>query len=878
MRKFLIATAAIALMMTTAVLTSCTDDNDNVTTQPTETTEQPATPTADALAVKYDGNYVFYGKLDDGIAAALQRRLQGSMTSPMNADCFVINPTGLGQLDMSVDEWKNLIRRTYAGEASLVLTQCSFINFYNIFTAYFSTLLYMEQENYQGDSDAQAQARAQVSQRMANIVRNAYMAGGQADGAVTRGTEVNGQELDWAHIDQWPTEKQMATMFDAYAFSGGNEIYVLNADASKYLNEEVPEQPDNDYEWGQKADAMADWLNRQGKDDAESRSGLADFTRAVTRAEGSTTISDLMNAQTKEFVFDYMYPDGGSPNVGTAYSAIKVQYTVYSAYDFGGNVEYYQVRQNITVMNDKIYSSPAGDSWWCRRDDGDWTLARGDWMKRIDTKMWLEGSGTKTIISAAPLNENGSSSGSSSSGGSASTTIGSSNGVSLGITGGMSAFNPTFTATSTYTFTSSYSETTGTTWNTSTNWSTKDLTTTFTQGNDANGTVVWTHTGNTPKTGNDAHVSKLKTLLISTCTTDEQTLWKIQNPSGTYTLRANLNVVSELIKIRWTGSINVGEFITQDNPHDISFDLNAPNRFMRRWNNVIYDYGSITGDIQMTHYLDEYIENTYGKNSANFCWAGLFVSTEATDDGSADACAVFQTFKNSIRGMKQQLRVKGFRGRMVFGLKPDGKEQLTDSLVIDLGTNYVSYGIGETLAEQVNGYELTFKVTNANNEVELCNVPDDFSGELNIPQTIAEGNLTVTSLGDNCAVRRKGITSVTIPSTVRTIENGALAELDKITSIVIPEGVTTISTWVFHLDENLAKVYLPSTLTEIGKNAFRNTPNLSEVHCKASTPPSLGWSGFWPGRDNATLYVPRGSKDAYAKAYEWEYFKNIVEE
>ena len=874
---------AITLMMTTTVLTSCTDNNeDNATPELTVTAEQPTTPTEDAIAVKYDGNYVVYGELNDGISAALQRRLQGTMTSPMNADCFVINPTGLGQLNMSIEEWKNLIRRTYAGEGSIVLTQCSFINFYNFFTAYFSTLLYMQQENYQGDTDTEAQTRAQVSRWVANIVRNAYMAGGHSKDAMTRGTEVNGQELDWEHIDQWPKEKQMATMFDAYAFSGGNEIYVLNAEASKYLNEQVSEQPDNDYEWGQKADAIVDWLNRQSKDDAETRAGLADFTRSVNRASGNTAISDLMNAQTMEFVFDYYYPDGSTPNVGTAYSAIKVHYTAYSAYDFSGNVEYYQVRQNITVMNDKIYNSPAGNSWWCR-NDGDWTLARGDWMKRIYTKMWLEGSGTKSVVSAAPLNENGSSSGSSSSGGGTTHTEGGSDGYSIGGSVGMSGLNPTFSISGSYSHTKTYSDATSTTWNTSTNWNTKDLTTTFTQGNDANGSVVWTHTGNTPKTGDDAHVSKLKPLLISTCTTDEQALWKIQNPSGIYTLCVNLDVVSELIKIKWSGSKYIGEFVSKSTLIDLCFELNAPDRFKRKWNNVIYDYGTAPegmSQIEYTGYIDNFIEKSYGNNSANFCWAGLFVSTEATANGSDNARAVFQTFKNSIRGMKQQLRAKGISGRLVFGLKRDGADangnpyDLTDQIVLALdGT---AYNEGETFTEQLNGYDITYKVTKKGSEVELSNVPNNFSGELIIPEKV-NVMLNVTALGSGCASYCKGITAVTIPSSVHTIEYSALRFLD-ITEINIPEGVQTVGDFSFDHNTKLTKVYLPSTVTSIMIGAFYHCNAITQIHIKATTPPELDSNSFVSVYNKATLYVPAGCKEAYANAKEWKKFKNIVEE
>lgn len=678
---------AITLMMAMTVLTSCTD-NDDSTPTPIEIAELPTQPTEDALAVKYDGNYVVYGELNDGIAAALQRRLQGTLTSPMDADCFVINPTGLGQLNMSIEEWKNLVRKTYAGDAALVLTQCSFINFYNFFTAYLSTWMYIEQENYQGDSDAEAQIKAQVSRRVANIVRNAYMAGGKTDGAMTRGKEVNGQELDWEHIDQWPKEKQMATMFDAYAFSGGSEIYVLNANASKYLNEEVHEQPDNDYEWGQKADAMADWLNRQHKGDAESRAGMASFSRAVTRAGGSTAISDLMSAQTEEFVFDYNYPSVSNPSGAKAYAAIKVQYAVYSAYDFSGNVEYYQVRQNITVMNDKIFSSYNG---WGGMYFGDYSIfERGAWMKRIDARMGLDGSGTKSVVSAAPLNENGSSSGSSSSGGGTTHTTGGSEGYSIGGSVGMSGLNPTFSLSGSYSHTKTYSDATSTTWNTSTNWSTKDLTTTFTQGNDADGTVTWTHLGNTPTTEKGSEYGNIKTLLKSTCRTDEQTLWRVENPSGIYTLYANITVVSEHIEMLLPdgatiiGPFNDFSFPTQENRIYICFSLNAPDRFKRKWNNVIYDYGSLKTFSEKRDF-NQYINENYGAGSATPCWAGLFTSTEATADGSDNARAVFQTFKNSIRGMKQALRSMGVSGKVTFGLKRDGEdEELVDKIILNL--------------------------------------------------------------------------------------------------------------------------------------------------------------------------------------------------
>ena len=869
--------AVFCCAMTTVVLTACSDDNiDNP--MPTVSTEQFVEPTEDALSVKVDGNYVVYGELDHGFDKALRRRLQGSMTSPMNADCFVFDMATLDENSLNLDEWKEMVRRCQSGEASYVITQCSFKDFYDFTVLYILTAMAIELDNYQGDIDTntQAEAKARMKQRMANVMRNAYMAGAQADGAMTRGTEVNGQELDWENIDKWPAEKQNAIMFDAYAFCGGNEIYVLNAEASKYMNGEEADQPDNDYEWGQKADAIADWLNRQRKqDDAKTRAELADFTRAVHRAGGSTAISDLMSAQTKEFVFDYKSPHLYNTSTWTAHSAIKVQYAVYSAYDFGGNVEYYQVRQNITVMNDKIFTAYEGHSWGLRSDDGKWVLARGAYMKSIDTKMWLEGSGTKSIVSAAPLNENGSSSGSSTTGGASGSSDGwsTSNGFSAGVAVGF--MTAEVSASYNYTHTTEHSTTREISWNTTTNWNTKDLTTVFTQGNDANATVTWKHIGYTPTNGDDVQVSRLKPLLRSTCVTDEQTLWKVENPSGIYTLKANLNVVSEIYKINQSGS--EGAKMTQDNPHDICFDLIAPNRFKVKWNNVVYDYGTAPEGMSMieySEYIDRFIEKTYGSGSANFCWAGLFTSTEATADGSDNARAVFKTFKNSIRGMKQQLRAKGARGRIVFGLKHDGvDEDLIDQIILNLdGTVYAE---GDILTETLNGYDLTYKVTKKDAEVMLYRVPDNFTGVLNIPETVC--GLEVTTLGNNSAVHRTGITAVTIPATVHTIENGALAELN-ITEVNVPEGVQVISTWAFHADKEVTKVWLPASLKKIDYSAFRSMDKLAEVHIRATTPPTIGDFIFYPSYDTATLYVPKGYIQEYRNAREWWYFKNIVEE
>lgn len=107
-------------------------------------------------------------------------------------------------MDLSRDEWIYMVRRCLSGEASCVLTQCTFKEFYDFGVAYVLATFNIILENYNGDTYTEAKAKACVRRQLANVVRNAYMAGGHACDATTRGTEVNGQELDWENVDKWP--------------------------------------------------------------------------------------------------------------------------------------------------------------------------------------------------------------------------------------------------------------------------------------------------------------------------------------------------------------------------------------------------------------------------------------------------------------------------------------------------------------------------------------------------------------------------------------------------------------------------------------------------------------------------------------------------
>lgn len=82
--------------------------------------------------------------------------------------------------------------------------------------------------------------------------------------------------------------------------------------------------------------------------------------------------------------------------------------------------------------------------------------------------------------------------------------------------------------------------------------------------------------------------------------------------------------------------------------------------------------------------------------------------------------------------------------------------------------------------------------------------------------TISEG---ITAIGEMAFDEAENLNSVTLPSTLRTIESLAFT-YTKLTELIIPEGVNTIGGNAFMCNYFLKSVALPSTLSTIDTNPF----------------------------------------------------------
>ena len=95
-------------------------------------------------------------------------------------------------------------------------------------------------------------------------------------------------------------------------------------------------------------------------------------------------------------------------------------------------------------------------------------------------------------------------------------------------------------------------------------------------------------------------------------------------------------------------------------------------------------------------------------------------------------------------------------------------------------------------------------------------------------------------------------------------------------SYVIPEGVVSIEESAF-LGCKLTSVDIPSSVKTIESSVWAECDNLDEVYCKATTPPSASYDAFGESTLKGILYVPAGSKAAYEAVDPWRNFWNIVE-
>lgn len=137
---------------------------------------------------------------------------------------------------------------------------------------------------------------------------------------------------------------------------------------------------------------------------------------------------------------------------------------------------------------------------------------------------------------------------------------------------------------------------------------------------------------------------------------------------------------------------------------------------------------------------------------------------------------------------------------------------------------------------------------------------------------------SVTSIGEYAFGCCFGLASVTIPNSVTSIGEYAFNFCSGLTSVEIPNSVTSISNRAFSNCSGLTSIEIPNSVTSIGQYAFYGCTGLTSIYSYIEEPTSSTGSNFENLHySNATLYVPKGTKEKYQATDGWKNFANIEE-
>lgn len=132
-----------------------------------------------------------------------------------------------------------------------------------------------------------------------------------------------------------------------------------------------------------------------------------------------------------------------------------------------------------------------------------------------------------------------------------------------------------------------------------------------------------------------------------------------------------------------------------------------------------------------------------------------------------------------------------------------------------------------------------------------------------IPERI--DGVFVTSIGDAAFQFNGRLTSVTLPSSLKSIGEAAFSDCGTLTSVTIPDGVESIGKLAFYGCSSLTSITLPSTVRKIGIAAFADCSALEAV-CFYGNAPELGERAFDGTAAGFTLYYLEG-KSGWTRPY-----------
>lgn len=133
-----------------------------------------------------------------------------------------------------------------------------------------------------------------------------------------------------------------------------------------------------------------------------------------------------------------------------------------------------------------------------------------------------------------------------------------------------------------------------------------------------------------------------------------------------------------------------------------------------------------------------------------------------------------------------------------------------------------------------------------------------YSGDIVVPEKVKgiDGCMyVVTALGNNCFEKCDGLTSIIIPSTVKSMGEWCFSDCSGLTSINIPSSITKLEGDCFSGCSSLKNIEIPSSVTSLGGSCFARCTSLSSITIPLSVD-SLGPDCFNGCSSLKTIKIP----------------------
>ena len=132
------------------------------------------------------------------------------------------------------------------------------------------------------------------------------------------------------------------------------------------------------------------------------------------------------------------------------------------------------------------------------------------------------------------------------------------------------------------------------------------------------------------------------------------------------------------------------------------------------------------------------------------------------------------------------------------------------------------------------------------------------------------------SIGESAFGQCKGLTTVEFPPSLTTIEYGAFNQCEAITSAILPESLTSLGSSAFGSCMGIKNIYIPASLASLANWTFTHSNEVTSITYAASVPYEMIENNFHENAyESAILYAPNASiADIQATPY-WNKFKHI---